>query len=270
MKTMILLLYLLGSTQSLPAGSIGKLESTWPGSFYLNAEKLMKKDLFLQGLRELAGILVDGSAVHRITLDTAQPCFGTSNKTGSRSGNSSKPTAAKSGLPLFKSNTAYTDDHTGRRSAAAKSSCRAGAWYPDPPTDPGGIEYTTATASPSMLPVIVAHLGAQGTILSSEELPMAPQIFTGLIFQPLFPGSILPNSQANPDAQNGILPAGQAGMNPAIQGTSEGFSPTPSDTDDDFEVTAPAGIRRGMHTTQETTTGPPNVEISKRFQFFFN
>ncbi|XP_077607202.1 amelotin isoform X2 [Crocuta crocuta] len=102
------------------------------------------------------------------------------------------------------------------------------------------------------------QLQPQGAVLSSEELPMAPQIFTGLIFQPLFPGSILPNSPANPDAQNGILPAGQAGVNPAIQGTPEGFSPTPSDTDDDFEVTAPAGIRRGMHTTQETTTGPPN------------
>uniref|UniRef100_A0A8C9K5G0 Amelotin n=1 Tax=Panthera tigris altaica TaxID=74533 RepID=A0A8C9K5G0_PANTA len=102
-------------------------------------------------------------------------------------------------------------------------------------------------------------LQAQGTILSSEELPMAPQIFTGLIFQPLFPGSILPNSQANPDAQNGILPAGQ--------GTSEGFSPTPSDTDDDFEVTAPAGIRRGMHTTQETTTGLKNVSIQYAFTY---
>ncbi|EFB23250.1 hypothetical protein PANDA_008191, partial [Ailuropoda melanoleuca] len=85
-----------------------------------------------------------------------------------------------------------------------------------------------------------------------------PQIFTGLLFQPLFPGAILPTSPANPDAQNGILPAGQAGANPAIQGTPEGFSPTPSDTDDDFGVTAPAGIQRGMHTTQETTAGPPN------------
>ncbi|XP_077607199.1 amelotin isoform X1 [Crocuta crocuta] len=121
----------------------------------------------------------------------------------------------------------------------------------------GGLN-TQQQLQPQMLPVIVAHLGAHGAVLSSEELPMAPQIFTGLIFQPLFPGSILPNSPANPDAQNGILPAGQAGVNPAIQGTPEGFSPTPSDTDDDFEVTAPAGIRRGMHTTQETTTGPPN------------
>uniref|UniRef100_A0A452S2A6 Amelotin n=1 Tax=Ursus americanus TaxID=9643 RepID=A0A452S2A6_URSAM len=90
--------------------------------------------------------------------------------------------------------------------------------------------------------------------LSSFQ-PVAPQIFTGLLFQPLFPGAILPTSPANPDAQNGILPAGQAGASPAIQGTPEGFSPTPSDTDDDFGATAPAGIQRGVHTTQETTAG---------------
>ncbi|XP_006773170.2 PREDICTED: amelotin isoform X1 [Myotis davidii] len=106
-----------------------------------------------------------------------------------------------------------------------------------------------------VLPLIVAQLGAQGTILSSEELPVAPQIFTGLIFHPLLSGAILPTSQANPDIQNTILPAGQAGVNPAIQGAPEGPSPTPSVTDDDFEVTTPAGIQRGMHIAEETTTG---------------
>ncbi|XP_064440053.1 amelotin isoform X5 [Mirounga angustirostris] len=129
-----------------------------------------------------------------------------------------------------------------------------------PPTKPAPHQATLLNQQQpnQMLPVIVAHLGAHGAILSSEELPVAPQIFTGLLFQPLFPGAILPPSPANPDARNGILPAGQAGVNPAIQGTPEGFSPTPSDTDDDFGVTAPAGIQRGMHTTQETSTGPPN------------
>ncbi|KAK1345864.1 hypothetical protein QTO34_008329 [Cnephaeus nilssonii] len=102
---------------------------------------------------------------------------------------------------------------------------------------------------PQMLPLIVAQLGAQ---------PVAPQIFTGLIFHPLFSGAILPTSHANPDVQNTILPAGQAGVNPAIQGTPEGPSPTPSGTDDDFEVTTPAGIQRGMHIPEETTTGFPN------------
>ncbi|XP_057585706.1 amelotin [Hippopotamus amphibius kiboko] len=110
---------------------------------------------------------------------------------------------------------------------------------------------------PQMLPVIVAHLVAQGTILSSEELPANPQILAGLIFHPLFPGAILPTSQANPDIQNGILPAGQAGTNPAIQGTPEGSFPTPSGTDDDFAETTPAGIQRGPHTSEETTTGSP-------------
>ncbi|XP_006188772.2 amelotin [Camelus ferus] len=111
---------------------------------------------------------------------------------------------------------------------------------------------------PQILPVIVAHLGVQGTILSSEELPAAPQIFTGLIFHPLFPGAIQPTSQANPDVQNGILPAGQAGVNSANQGTPWGPLPTPSGTDDDFVVTTPAGIQRGTHTMEETTTPSPN------------
>ncbi|KAM7243268.1 hypothetical protein CapIbe_005762 [Capra ibex] len=110
---------------------------------------------------------------------------------------------------------------------------------------------------PQMLPVIVAHFGAQGTILSSEELQGTSQILTGLIFHPLFPGAILPTSQANPDAQNGILPAGQAGANPATQGTPEDPFSTPSGTDDDFAATTPAGIQRGRQTTEETATGSP-------------
>lgn len=93
--------------------------------------------------------------------------------------------------------------------------------------------------------------------------PVAPQIFTGLLFQPLFPGAILPTSQVNPDIQNAILPAGQAGVNPAIQGTAENPFPTPSGTDDDFGVTTPAGIQRGMLTTEETTTGSPNCKFSQ-------
>uniref|UniRef100_A0A8D1AMG9 Amelotin n=1 Tax=Sus scrofa TaxID=9823 RepID=A0A8D1AMG9_PIG len=111
---------------------------------------------------------------------------------------------------------------------------------------------------PQMIPVIVAHLGAQGAILSSEELPATRQILTGLIFHTLFPGAILPPSPAKPDAQNGIHPAGQAGANPAVQGTPQGPFPTSSGTDDDFDVTTPAGLQRGTHATEETTTGSPN------------
>ncbi|KAL4682501.1 hypothetical protein H8959_002056 [Pygathrix nigripes] len=100
-----------------------------------------------------------------------------------------------------------------------------------------------------------------GTILSSEELP---QIFTSLIIHSLFPGGILPTSQAgaNPDVQDGSPPAGQAGVNPAIQGTPAGRLPTPSGTDDDFAVTTPAGIQRSTHTTEETTTESPNGKFS--------
>ncbi|XP_037004509.2 amelotin [Artibeus jamaicensis] len=112
---------------------------------------------------------------------------------------------------------------------------------------------------PQMLPLIVAQLGAQGTILSSEELPLGSHVFTGFIFQPLLPGAILPSSQANPDVQNRILPAGQAGTNPSIQGTNSPFlTPGGTDTDDDFEVTTPAGIQKGVHVPEGTTTGSPN------------
>uniref|UniRef100_G3T9Q7 Amelotin n=1 Tax=Loxodonta africana TaxID=9785 RepID=G3T9Q7_LOXAF len=112
-----------------------------------------------------------------------------------------------------------------------------------------------------LLPIIVAQLGAQGAILSSEELPMAPQIFAGLLIQPLFPGAILPTSLAGatPEVQEGILPAGQAGLNPAIQRTPEKHPSTSSDTDSVFGVTTPAGLQRGMRTTGETTTESPNA-----------
>ncbi|XP_032020154.1 amelotin isoform X2 [Hylobates moloch] len=110
---------------------------------------------------------------------------------------------------------------------------------------------------PHILPIFVTQLGAQGTILSSEELP---QIFTSLIIHSLFPGGILPTSQAgaNPDVQDGSLPAGGAGVNPAIQGTPAGHLPTPSGTDDDFAVTTPAGIQRNTHAIEETTTESAN------------
>lgn len=114
---------------------------------------------------------------------------------------------------------------------------------------------------PQMLPIIVAQLGAQGTLLSSEELPLASQIFTGLLIHPLLPGGILPSSQtgAKPDVQNGVLPTRQAGANPAVQGTTQGYITTPGVTDDDdYEMSTPAGIRRGTHTTEGTTIDTPN------------
>ncbi|KAL0596133.1 Amelotin [Plecturocebus cupreus] len=215
-------------------------------------------------------------------ITTAQTCFGTpSHKAGSGSGNTTKPTAVKSGLPFFKSDTIDTDAYTGARSATVTSCCRNDTWYPDPSIDPGRVECTTATATTcklnswtlvltlesffsQMLPIFVTHLGAQGTILSSEELPLAPQIFTGLIIHSLFPGGILPTSQAgaNPNVQDGRLPAGQAGVNPAIQGTPANHLPIPSSTDDDFAMTTPAGIQRSTHAMEETTTESPNGKFS--------
>ncbi|XP_036056258.1 amelotin [Onychomys torridus] len=118
---------------------------------------------------------------------------------------------------------------------------------------------------PQMLPIIVAPLGAQGTLLSSEELPLASQMFTGLLIHPLFPGGILPSSQTGvkPDVQKGVLPTRQAGASPAVQGTTQGQVTTPGVTDDDdYETSTPVGMRRGTHTTDGTTLDPPNSKLS--------
>ncbi|XP_062054912.1 amelotin [Lepus europaeus] len=97
---------------------------------------------------------------------------------------------------------------------------------------------------PQILPIIVAQLGAQGTILSSEEVPAAPHIFTGLLLHPLFTSQ----TSANADGQDEVLPTGQAGVNPAIRATP---------ADDDLGVTTPAGIQRSTPVTEETTSESP-------------
>uniref|UniRef100_A0A5F8HC40 Amelotin n=1 Tax=Monodelphis domestica TaxID=13616 RepID=A0A5F8HC40_MONDO len=96
-----------------------------------------------------------------------------------------------------------------------------------------------------------------GAVRSSEELPIAPQIFTGLLIQPFGTGATLPTGQSGIDAntQDAALPAGQTGGNPAIWGTSEGQLPTPSSPDDVFEATIPVGIQKA---TEGSTTEAPN------------
>uniref|UniRef100_A0A2R9C3N3 Amelotin n=1 Tax=Pan paniscus TaxID=9597 RepID=A0A2R9C3N3_PANPA len=108
---------------------------------------------------------------------------------------------------------------------------------------------------PHVLPIFVTQLGAQVKIMLN-----IPQIFTSLIIHSLFPGGILPTSQAgaNPDVQDGSLPAGGAGVNPATQGTPAGRLPTPSGTDDDFAVTTPADIQRSTRAIEEATTESAN------------
>nr|XP_051675284.1 amelotin [Oryctolagus cuniculus] len=106
---------------------------------------------------------------------------------------------------------------------------------------------------PQILPIIVAQLGTQGTILSSEEVPAAPHIFTGLLLHPLFTSQ----TAANADSQDEVLPTGQAGVNPAIRATP---------ADDDIGVTTPAGIQRSTPVTEETTSESPKgkfVQLGK-------
>ncbi|XP_072479189.1 amelotin [Notamacropus eugenii] len=116
---------------------------------------------------------------------------------------------------------------------------------------------TPQQVSPQVLPVIVAQIGTQGALLSSEELPMAPQIFTGLLIQPFGTGAMLPTGQEkiNANAQDTALPAGQTGGNPIFWGAPEGQFPTPSGPDDVFEATIPDGIQR---TAEGSTTEAPN------------
>ncbi|XP_020844182.2 amelotin [Phascolarctos cinereus] len=117
---------------------------------------------------------------------------------------------------------------------------------------------TAQQVSPQqVLPIIVAQIGAQGALLSSEELPTAPQIFTGFLIQPFGTGAMLPTGQERIDAntQDTALPAGQIGGNPAFWGTPEGQFPTPSGPDDVFEATVPVGIQR---TTERSTIEAPN------------
>ncbi|XP_077777355.1 amelotin [Podarcis muralis] len=84
----------------------------------------------------------------------------------------------------------------------------------------------------SMLPIIVAQMGPQGAVLSSEE--MAPQ---SQIVGVLVPGGgFFPLGQALPEGQEDLLPANQAGSNPGNLPFPEGtaaaiqkISPTASD-----------------------------------------
>uniref|UniRef100_A0A8C6G6C2 Amelotin n=1 Tax=Mus spicilegus TaxID=10103 RepID=A0A8C6G6C2_MUSSI len=118
---------------------------------------------------------------------------------------------------------------------------------------------------PQMLPIIVAQLGAQVRLLLNSLIPLASQIFTGLLIHPLFPGAIPPSGQAGtkPDVQNGVLPTRQAGAKAVNQGTTPGHVTTPGVTDDDdYEMSTPAGLRRATHTTEGTTIDPPNSKLS--------
>ncbi|XP_004596308.2 amelotin [Ochotona princeps] len=104
-----------------------------------------------------------------------------------------------------------------------------------------------------MLPIIVAQLGAQGAVLSSEELPAAPQILTGLLLHPMFTGK----AGAHDDVQDEVLPTGKAEVSPATREAQEGQFSTP--VNDALGVTSPVGIQRGTPPTEETTTESPKV-----------
>ncbi|XP_054843500.1 amelotin [Eublepharis macularius] len=108
------------------------------------------------------------------------------------------------------------------------------------PVAGGGMNVPQQLLPPQqILPIIVAQMGPQGAVLSSEEAQSPSQIFTGLIL-PGMQGMLIPSSQAGalPEGQEGLLPAGQAGSNP---GNSAGQLPFPEGTAD---ATVLAGIQK--------------------------
>lgn len=46
------------------------------------------------------------------------------------------------------------------RCSTAKSCCRDSIWYPDPPTDPGGIEGTAAAATSEFKDLLSLKMGS--------------------------------------------------------------------------------------------------------------
>ncbi|XP_069486683.1 amelotin [Ambystoma mexicanum] len=126
-----------------------------------------------------------------------------------------------------------------------------------------------------LFPIIITQMGQQGMPISSEEMQLVPQIFTGMImppFGPAVPGfPVLPGLPALPGLpvlppllQGAILPAGQAGASldeqeavpmgqAGANANNQGQSASPAagvtqaqDTQEIVAVTVPAGMRNGV------------------------
>ncbi|XP_066474000.1 amelotin [Tiliqua scincoides] len=100
-----------------------------------------------------------------------------------------------------------------------------------------------------ILPIIVAQMGPQGAVLSSEEMQPLSQIFTGLLV-PGTQGGLLPSGQSGvlPEGQEGLLPAGQTGSN-------QGNLPFPEGTPG---MTAPAGLQKIFPTANDDLSDAAN------------
>lgn len=97
-----------------------------------------------------------------------------------------------------------------------------------------------------IFPIIVAQMGPQGAVLSSEEMQPPSQILTGLLV-PGMQGGLLPSGQSGalPEGQEGFLPAGQTGSNlPLPEGTAG--------------VTAPAGLQKIFPTANDDLSDVAN------------
>ncbi|XP_078533595.1 amelotin isoform X2 [Lissotriton helveticus] len=143
-----------------------------------------------------------------------------------------------------------------------------------------------------LFPLIITQMGQQGMLLSSEEMPLVPQVFAGVIMPhygsvlpayPVLPGmsafpglSVLPpllQGAARPAAEAEIsldeqaaVPMGQAGSNLNKRGETSSAAPgvTPAqDTGEVLAVTVPAGVRKGV--TEGSLTGPGSAGLLQTF-----
>uniref|UniRef100_A0ABM5FRN6 Amelotin isoform X3 n=1 Tax=Pogona vitticeps TaxID=103695 RepID=A0ABM5FRN6_9SAUR len=130
--------------------------------------------------------------------------------------------------------------------------------------------------APPMLPVLFTQMGPQGQVLSSEEMPPS-QLFAGVLL-PGTQGGLLPVGQAgtHSEGQEGFLPAGQTGTNqgnlPLPEGTAAGIQKASPATSDSLNepvgglYPTPSGFRQPSAVTNAVfvePTGGINMEPSE-------
>ncbi|XP_019410964.1 PREDICTED: amelotin [Crocodylus porosus] len=123
------------------------------------------------------------------------------------------------------------------------------------PIGAGGVNTQHLVPQQGVLPLILGQMGPQGLGVSSEEMQTDPQILTGLILLGL--QGLLQANQAvvNSEGQDIVFPAGQTHVNQA----SPGQLPSPEGTADVPGATLPAGIKKGSQTPESITEAASGV-----------
>nr|AIS76627.1 amelotin [Caiman crocodilus] len=123
------------------------------------------------------------------------------------------------------------------------------------PTGAGGANTPHLVPQQGVLPLILGQMGPQGLGVSSEEMQTDAQILAGLILLGL-QGFLQANQASiNSEGPDIVFPAGQTGMN---QG-APGQLPSPEGTADVSGATLPAGIKKGSQTPESITEAASGV-----------